>query len=516
MSEIRTSETCDLLVVGSGAGGLSAAITARKYGLDVIVVEKEPTLGGTTAISGGWIWIPGNSVAARAGATDSLEAAKRYVEHEAGKNFDAERVAAFLENGPRMVEFFERETVVRFMPSITFPDYHPEAPGSALGRSIVVEPYDARELGTNLAKLRRPMREVTLFGLNVGSGTELTHFFKATRSLESAFYVGRRIAGHCFDVARYGRGMRLSNGNALAARLVKSAFDLGVRILLSASATKLMIEGGAVRGVVVGMGQGNVAISARRGVVLACGGFTHDIARRKLLYSHAPTGTEHNSPVARGNTGDGLRLGESAGGVVDTGLPNAAAWVPVSIVPHSDGTKGVFPHVVDRAKPGVIAVTRKGVRFVNESVSYHDFVQSMIAANKGEEEAYAFVVCDHRAIRRYGLGYVKPFPLPLRPHLKSGYLLRGRDLVELANRAGIDPAALTNTVKECNVDAREGRDTRFGKGSTAYNRFQGDASHQPNPCVAPLEKPPFYAVKIGPGDLGTFAGLKTDPFGRVL
>lgn len=516
MSKIKTFETCDILVVGSGASGLSAAITASKHGLDVILVEKEPLLGGTTAVSGGWIWIPGNPVAARAGATDSLEAATRYMEHEAGDHFDAKRVASYLENGPRMVEFFEHETVVRFMPSITFPDYHPEAPGGGLGRSIVAEPYDARELGSNLAKLRRPLREVTLFGLNVGSGTELTHFFRATRSLESAFYVARRIAGHALDVLRYGRGMRLTNGNALAARLAKSAFDLGVRILLSAPVRSLTIEHGAVCGAVVSMGQGNLAISARRGVVLACGGFSHDIARRKMLYPHDSTGAEHHSPVTPGDSGDGLRLGESAGGIVDTGLSDAAAWVPVSIVPHPDGSKGVFPHVVDRAKPGVIAVTRRGIRFVNESEPYHDFVRAMFAANKEENEVCAFVICDHRAIRRYGLGYVKPFPLSLGPHLKSGYLLRGQSLAELAERAGIDPTALTKTVEEFNRDAGEGRDTRFGKGSTTYNRFQGDASHQPNPCVAPLEKPPFYAVKIWPGDLGTFAGLKTDQFGRVL
>ena len=511
----RTDRRCDLLVIGSGAAGLSAAIVARKHGLQVMVVEKEPRLGGTTAVSGGWIWIPANPVAARSGVADAIPEAARYLRHEAGDLFSAEHVAAYLEHGPRMVTYFEQETAVRFMASIDFPDYHSEAPGAARGRSIVSEPFDARELGDRLGDLRLPLRETTLFGLNVGSGTELTHFFRATRSLESALYVFRRVAGYALDVLRHGRGMRLSNGNALAARLLKSALDAGVEIVPSAPADELIIEGGAVQGAVVEMDGQKCRIRSRRGVVLACGGFSQDVARRKSLFSHAPTGREHQSMVPIANTGDGLRLGESAGGIVEDRLTNAAAWMPVSLVTHSDGTRAVFPHVVDRAKPGVIAVTRKGTRFVNESHSYHDFVQAMIAATKGEPDACAFVVCDHRAIRRYGLGYVKPFPLPLREHLRSGYLLRGLTLAALAVAAGIDPDGLERTVEEFNADARQARDSRFGKGTTSYNRFQGDVSHQPNACLAPLEKPPFYAIRIVAGDIGTFAGLRADQFGRV-
>jgi succinate dehydrogenase/fumarate reductase flavoprotein subunit len=217
-----------------------------------------------------------------------------------------------------------------------------------------------------------------------------------------------------------------------------------------------------------------------------------------------------------GASGDGLRLGEAAGGVVERDLRNAAAWMPVSLITYPDGSIGVFPHVIDRAKPGVVAVLRNGQRFVNEANSYHDFVQAMIAANQGQTDTYAFVICDRRAIRQYGLGHVKPFPFPLGAALKSGYLIQGRTPHELAQYAGIDAQGLEKTIAEFNADAREGRDSRFGKGSTAYNRFQGDPLHQPNPCVAPLLQPPFYAVKIMPGDIGTFAGLKTDRLGRVL
>ena len=365
-------------------------------------------------------------------------------------------------------------------------------------------------------KLRQPLRETTFFGLNVGSGSEVNHFFNARRSLTSAAYVANRIARHVLDTMFHGRGMRLANGNALIGRLAKTAFDLGVKVLLSTSARKLLLESGTVVGAVLQCEKDEVRVAARRGVVLACGGFSHDVVRRAGLFAHTPTGTEHHSPSILGASGDGLRLGETAGGVVERDLCNAAAWMPVSLISYPDGSKGVFPHVIDRAKPGVVAVLRNGQRFVNEANSYHDFVRAMIAANEGQTDTYAFVICDRRAIRRYGLGYVKPFPFPLRTALKTGYLTQGDTLHELAQHAGIDAQGLEKTIAEFNADAREGRDSRFGKGSTAYNCFQGDPRHQPNPCVAPLLQPPFYAVKILPGDIGTFAGLKTDRLGRVL
>ena len=259
-----------------------------------------------------------------------------------------------------------------------------------------------------------------------------------------------------------------------------------------------------------------MSVTARKGVVLACGGFPHDVARRKALFPHAPTGNEHFSPGPTGNTGDGLRLGESAGGHVNTSLPHAAAWVPVSQTTRKDGSNGVMPHFIDRAKPGVIAVTRAGKRFTNEGNSYHDFVQAMVAACNGEKEVSAYLICDHRTLRKYGLGCVAPFPLPIGRHLRTGYLLRGRTLSELAQKARIDAAALETTVTEYNRFAREGKDPVFGKGTKAYNRYQGDALHTPNPCVAPLEHGPYYALKLVVGDLGTYAGLQTDAHSRVL
>jgi succinate dehydrogenase/fumarate reductase flavoprotein subunit len=288
-----------------------------------------------------------------------------------------------------------------------------------------------------------------------------------------------------------------------------------VRLLLAAPVRELLQSDGAVRGARLDTAGGPVRVQARRGVVLACGGFPQDVERRRRLFPHAPTGAEHFSPAPPGNTGDGLRLAEHAGARIEQDLPHAAAWVPVSRVARRDGTTGLFPHFIDRAKPGVIAVTRKGRRFVNEANSYHDFVQGLVDA-VGRDEPTAFLLADHRAIRRYGLGFAKAFPLPLGPYLRSGYLLRGDTLAALAARAGIDAAALQVTLDAYNRHAREGRDPEFHKGSTAYNRFLGDATVGPNPCLAPLEVAPFYAVQVVIGDLGTYAGIRTDGRARVL
>jgi succinate dehydrogenase/fumarate reductase flavoprotein subunit len=209
-------------------------------------------------------------------------------------------------------------------------------------------------------------------------------------------------------------------------------------------------------------------------------------------------------------------MAEAAGGRIEDALPNAAAWVPVSITTRKDGSKGVMPHFIDRAKPGVIAVTRNGVRFANEGNSYHDFVQDMVKAAKPGEEITAFLVADHRSLRKYGLGCVPPFPMPLGHHLRTGYLMRGASLAELAGTAGIDAKAFEATVAQFNREAADGRDPAFGKGSRAYNRYQGDSLHGPNPCIAPIKDGPFYAIKMVIGDLGTYAGIKTDENARAL
>ncbi|MBR0699784.1 FAD-dependent oxidoreductase [Bradyrhizobium diazoefficiens] len=518
-NEHSASETyeCDVLVAGSGCSGMSAAITARSRGLDVLIVEKEPRFGGTTARSGGWLWIPGTSLAKAYGIAETPEQARTYLRHEAGNNFDAERVDAFLSAGPEAVDFFTAKTALRFDMPLVFPDYHAEAPGGAQGgRSMVTRPFDGRELGDLIKSLGMPLPELTVFGMMLGSGKEIIHFMRVTKSLTSAVYVAKRLSRHLMDVLRYGRGMTLTNGNALAGRLAKSALDLKIPMWLSSPVRELTVENGAVTGAIVSREGRDVRVRARHGVVLACGGFPHDVERRKKMFPHAPTGNEHYSPGPTGNTGDGLRLAERAGGHVEDRLPNAAAWVPVSLTTRKDGSKGVMPHFIDRAKPGVIAVMRDGKRFANEGNSYHDFVQAMIKAAKPGEEIAAYLVCDHKTLRKYGLGCVPPFPMPLGHHLETGYLMRGDTLEALAAKTGIDARAFAETVRQFNATAPQGHDAAFGKGSKAYNRYQGDAMHGPNPCVAPIENGPFYAIKMVVGDLGTYAGIVTDANARAL
>jgi len=501
--------TCDVLVAGSGAGGLAAAITARKLGLEVIVAEKASQFGGTTALSGGWLWIPQHPMQAAIGVKDSLEEASTYLLHEAGEKYDPARINAYLTGGPRMVEWFQRETAVRFDPSATFADYHPDAPGGkAGGRSIVASAFDGRALGPMLGKLRLPLPELTFAGIMIGSGAELVHFMRWSKSLASTAFVARRLLGHACATLVHGRGVRLTNGNALAGRLLKSAVDCGVSLWDSCSVLHLERKEHSIQGAILGRNHQEIRVRTRRGVVLACGGFPQDAERRKRLFRHA----EHYSPAPEGNTGDGLRLALEAGAKIDESLPNAAAWVPVSRVPRADGSYGLFPHFIDRAKPGVIAVTRAGRRFVNEGNSYHDFVQALLA----QKETSAWLIADHRAIRAYGLGYVKPRPMPLGPHLDSGYLLKGLDFEDLARKTGIDAENLKITLGKYNRHAESGSDPDFCKGENAYNRFYGDPDVRPNPCVAPLAAPPFYAIRLFIGDLGTYAGIATNERAQAL
>lgn len=251
-------------------------------------------------------------------------------------------------------------------------------------------------------------------------------------------------------------------------------------------------------------------------MVLACGGFAHDRQRIAQLMPHAPDGLAHYSAAPPHNCGDGLRLGEQVGGQLGPQLPQAGAWAPISRVPRRDGSVGNFPHLIDRAKPGFIAVRRDGRRFVNEADCYHDFMNALFAASPPGQAPEAWLICDHRAQRRYGIGWAKPFPFPLGAYQRCGYLLSGETLAELAQRCGIDAAQLQLTVAEFNRHAAHGQDPVFQRGSSAYNRAQGEPLHRPNPALRPLGRGPFHAVKLLPGSLGTFAGLQTDAVARVL
>ncbi|MFN7156356.1 MAG: FAD-dependent oxidoreductase [Acidovorax sp.] len=510
-------EVYDLIIAGSGAAGLACAITAKKRGLDVVVLEKEPVFGGTTALSGGVLWVPLNHHGRKQNDSDSVRAVQTYMQSETGKFYDEEAVKCFIENGPKMVEFFEQNTAMQFIPTL-YPDYHPDAPGGVdIGRSILAAPYDIRELGKDMDRLKPPLKTITFMGMMFNSSNaDLKHFFRVTKSLTSFFYVAKRLANHMKELALYRRAVQVTSGNALAARLAKSAFDLGIPILTETPVRNVVVENERLVGVLVNRLGVDQRITARHGVVLATGGFPHDVQRIAKAYPHVNRGHQHLSPTPKSNTGDGPNMAEAVGGVVDMRFQEPAAWMPVTQVDFGKGEIGVFPHLLDRYKPGVIGVLSNGRRFTNESNSYHDVGAAMEKACAGMKETAMWLVCDKSTLSKYGLGYVKPAPMPIGSFVRSGYLIKGRTLADLALRTGIDAVNLEQTVREYNKDAVRGDDPAFGRGSTSFNRYLADPERKPNPCVAPIEQGPFFAVKVVMGDLGTFDGITTSVVGEVL
>lgn len=506
---------CDVLVIGSGAAGFATAITARKAGLDVLVVEKASVFGGTTATSGGYVWIPGNSLAAKAGIEDDPGASRRYLREELGNDYDEAKIETYLANGPKMIDFFVDEIGIPFI-TTAMPDYHPDRPGALPnGRSLQVKPVGAAILGNELRRLRPLPRELSLFGMGISSGSDLSHFYKFGRSVPSTLRVAGLLLKYGYDVVRYGRGQSLVNGNALIARLASALFSMGSQVWTFSPANELIFENDRVAGAIVNRNGHQIEVRARRGVVLSSGGFAQNVERRSQIYAHPALADEHVSLTAPGNVGDGARMAESAGGYVEYDIPNAGAWMPISRVPHPDGSWGAIIHSVNQGKPGMIAVLRNGHRFVDESVSYHDFVERLIAHPESGRPAGAFLICDHNAFAKYGLGYAKPF-LPMRALIDAGYLYKADTIEALAVQIGIDPARLSQTVMEYNSHAVKGEDPEFFKGKSVYGHYLGDANNPQNPNIAPLADAPFYAVWMYAGDIGNFAGLKTDHHARVL
>lgn len=287
---------------------------------------------------------------------------------------------------------------------------------------------------------------------------------------------------------------------------------------MSTAATALTTDSaGTVTGVRLEGPDGVYSVSARRGVVLATGGFSRDVDRRRQLFPRTPTGREHWTLTPSTTTGDGITLGESVGGRLDRSVASPVAYCPVSIVRYRNGKEGVFPHILDRGKPGVIGVLADGRRFVNEALGYHDYTLAMVEQVPDGDEVCSWLIADQRYLRYFPLGMAKPLPIPTWPYLKSGYLTRGRTVRELAEKIGVDPDGLEKTVAAFNEGARDGVDPEFGRGTTPFTVGSGDPDNPwPNPSLAPLEEGPFYAVKVVPGSFGTFAGLVTDSMSRVL
>jgi len=511
-------DTYDVIVVGAGAAGLCAASTAAALGKSALVLEHTAKVGGTTAISGGMVWIPVNRKMAEAGIPDSLDAAWRYLGSTVPGCEQDPLMSAFIARGNEAIDFLDSRTSVKLRPVRRYPDYYPDLPGAtAGGRVLEPVPFDGRALGKDFSLLRDPIPEFLLFGGMMVSREDVPVFRRVGSSVRALWHVSKLVGRYAGQRLRAHRGTSLVLGNALAARLLKSARDLGVEIIVGASVRQLEASENRVTGVSLEIAGRATKLQARCGVILATGGISHYPELRRA-YVPASAGNL-SATVSSGAASGGVQLAKELG--ADVSPPSAnleralAWWVPVSRFQRSNGATAVFPHVVtDRAKPGLIAVNKEARRFVNEAVSYHEFVRAQL--RDPERSIPAWLVCDSRFMWKYGLGRVRPFTLSLRAEVGSGYLKRARSLDELAKSIGLPVAEFRNTVQRYNESARIGKDPEYGRGSNIYQRHLGDADHHPNPCVAPIEKPPFYAVEVFPADLGMAAGISTDEYGRVL
>jgi len=499
----------DVLIIGSGAAGLTAAITARQLGLQVMVLEKTSLFGGTTAYSGGAPWIPCNHVMKQIGLDDTRENAERYLHAVLGDHYQAEMVQPYLDNAAPMLEFLEKHSEVRFKPFL-LPDYESGLPGAARCRSLLTPEFDGRLLGKRLVELRQPLPQLMLFGSMQIEGADIHPMRHALKTWAGFKHTAKIIRRYVLDLAIHGFSTRLVNGNALAARLFFSAIQAGVTLWKNSPAIDLVIEQEAVRGAVVQHDGQRVTIKARHGVLLATGGFG---SNEKMRAKYIPMHENHFSLQPEGNMGDGINLGLAAGGVHDPVHAGDCIWTPVSILRKSDGSIVKYPHIfIDRTMPGCIAVDSQGKRFINEGTSYQTFVKTM----HDRKLTKVHLIANRDFLEKYGLGLARPAPFNTRHLVKSGYLIEAETLQQLAILIGVDANQLQATADRFNEGAVNGEDLDFGKGADLHSRFRGDQMHKPNPSVGPIGQGPYYAVAIHPGDLSTVGGLDTNGKAQVL
>lgn len=504
----------DLLVAGAGPAGMTAALVASLEGLDVLLCEKSDQVGGTGATSAGTLWIPGNSQNKAAGYNDSAEDADKYLSGLIGEGTLRDLRNAFLATGPEAIDYLTAKTDVQFLPCGPHPDYRSNMAGAATaGRAIVPAPFDGRLLGRDFRRVRAPMREFMVFGGMMVGKVDLAPLIDRFKSLRNFVYSSKLFVRYLLDRLRYPRGTRLMMGNALVARLFHSLRKRKVPILFNAAIIDLLGDKQNVIGARLTVAGKEMSVKTRKGVVLATGGYAHNEEfRRRFMPQPVPA----HSLSCAGNRGDGLALGTRIGAAVGLEKSDSGLWAPVSIVPRRDGSTGLFPHLVlDRAKPGLIAVNAAGRRFVNEAMSYHDFVLAMFASERTTPSIPAYLICDAAFLRKYGLGVVYPEHRHPERFVENGYLMRGSALDELAAKIAVDPEGLRATIARHNEFARTGVDIDFGKGEIELNRFNGDSQHRPNPCIGSLEVPPFYALAVWPADLAVSTGLATDPNAQV-
>ena len=504
----------DLLVVGSGAAGMCAAIVAKLSGLNVLLIEKTSKIGGTTALSGGGTWIPLNHQGIALGVQDTLEQAELYLDTVIGMDAPKALRSNFLKFGPEMLKFMEQHTEVKFSGRKYSPDYLPTKRGAGTGgRALDPLEFDGRLLGKNFENLKNPLPEFLVFDGMMVNKMDIDLLLRAKTSADGFFHAAKMVTRFAMDRIRgYSRGTRLVLGNALAGRLYKSMLDLNIEILTETAIHSLEKNAAGRVDTAYCQQQGQtLSFTAKKGIVLATGGFPNNIEMRQQ-YFPAPTGLwSAGNPH---NTGDGIQAGLGIGAKMGSNVNNGF-YSPISQRKRKDGTTANFPHLMlDRYKPGIIMLNAEGKRFVNEANSYHECGAAQYQSNANP----GWIMCDAIAMKKYGLGLVRPNPNQneIDGFIQENYLIRANSIDALAMQIKVKPSILERTLQNYNQDAVAGADREFGKGSNIYNTYLGDPTHAGNPCLAPVDQAPYYAIQIFPGDIGTSAGLVTDEFARVL
>lgn len=506
----------DVVVVGSGSGGMTAALCAHDLGQSVLVIEKSDQYGGTTAISGGGVWVPCNHLMTGAGGSDSYDDALTYLKTATRGMVAETRLRAYLEHSPKMLKYLEEKSRLRYRSMPQYSDYYPNLPGAKSGyRTLDPIPFNAAELGDDFADMRPP-QPGTLIGGRVAMTAGEAHTM-LTKERGWIALLLKRMAKYWLDLPwrfRSKRDRRLTLGSALIGALRRSMLDRKIPLWLETPLESLVSDSRGVAGVIATRGGRAVRLRARRGVVLAAGGFEHNQSMRDQ-YLPKPTSAEWTVTPAS-NTGDAIRAGQSLG--AQTALMDHAWWAPTLFVMGREKRRAVF---VERALPGCVLVNRKGSRFVDEAAPYSDIVYAMYADHeKSGANLPAWLIFDAEFRRKYPIGPLLPGMARPDKALPASWLgqvyFRADSLEALAQQIEIDAAGLRATVERMNEFATTGDDKDFGKGSNPFDRYYGDVNVKPNPCLAPLAKAPFYAIRIDAGDIGTKGGLLTDEFARVL
>jgi 3-oxosteroid 1-dehydrogenase len=500
MMDTKWDAEYDLVVVGSGAAGMTAAVVGATEGLDVLVIEKTAYYGGTTALSGGVAWVPNNPLMRDAGIADTPEDALAYLKHNIGNRVAEAKLQAFVTHAPRMVDYMLANSALEFNIVDGFPDYRPETPGGHKGgRSIDPKVFAGRRLGDLFGQLR--LSAAGLPGGFIGSVTELRRlaFMRANPGgLLKSWKMFPRNLWNKLSGARH-----IASGGALIAHLRLTLRDKNVPLWLNTPLEELIAVDGDIIGVRASRDGRAINIRARKGVVMAAGGFERNEAMRKKFFGEAATAAwTSGSP---GNEGDGINAGAAVGASLD--LMDDLWWMPSTLPPERPPAIVVF----ERGLPGVIMVNQSGQRFVNEARPYNEVGRVMW------EDAHppAHLVFDQTYRSQYALATMPPSFTPQR-YIDQGYIIKADTINALASQAGIDPEGLGHTVSRFNTMADQGKDEDFGKGQSAFDLYAGDPSHGPNPCLGPIAKPPFYAIEIKPGDLGTKGGLSMNEHAQVL